>query len=430
MAASWLLVLAGMMSASAWAVCSNGAAALPAGYADIAPEYDFPADEARLEAMRAAGSLTAQRRHVWQLFAGLVQPSSASGLPVFLSWYGAGEVFADEPGPSVLMAARGLDATFAEATQRVHQADTAPPRIIRAHYNAAAYRCIRTNRLHEAHVLDRLARDTAVSGIPTAPRSIPAFPREAAIVKSVWWPVPADGVVPLPVWDAEQNGPRLTGNDYPTWRRVVAISRRTFPGRDAARTDVDFIGRTFRGVRHVGSDAFCHIAVDRRMAAQLMADPAAHKTAMMVLGRPLRANDVLVLVALHVATREIADWVWGTFWWHDAADSGRFAAQRPAVITGAWRNYLMNVSFDADLPPERDGRPHVAYNPWLEARLPDTGSGGGLVSNCTACHHRAAWPAVQPFAVTRGGGALHAVGHGAAGPLTISSLWSLALQAR
>jgi hypothetical protein len=419
-----------MMPASAWAVCGDSATTSPGGYTDIAPGFDFPADEARLEAMRAAGNLAAQRRHVWQLFAGLVQQGLASGPPVFLSWYGSGDVFAGEPGPSVPMATRGLDASFAVPPQRMHQADTAPPRIIRTHYNAAAYRCIRANGLHEARVLDGLARYAAVNGTATAPRSIPTIPREAAIVKTVWWPVPADGVAPLPVWDAEQNGPRLTGNDYPTWRRVVAISRRPLPGGDIERTDVDFMGRAFRDVRLFGSNAFFHVAVDRRMAAQLMADPAARKTALMVLGRPLRAHDALVLVALSVATREIADWVWGTFWWHDAADQGRYAAQRPVAVTGPWRNYLMNVSFDANLPREQDGTPHVAYNPWLEARLTNSGGGGGLVSNCTACHHRAAWPAVQPFTVTRGGAALPDVVDGATKPLTTSSLWSIPLQAR
>jgi hypothetical protein len=51
------------------------------------------------------------------------------------------------------------------------------------------------------------------------------------------------------------------------------------------------------------------------------------------------------------------------------------------------------VAYDLNLPPEKDGSPRVAFNPWLEGRFADGGhGGGGLVSNCMNCHNRASWP--------------------------------------
>ena len=87
----------------------------------------------------------------------------------------------------------------------------------------------------------------------------------------------------------------------------------------------------------------------------------------------------------HLTTKEIDDWVWATFWWHDRPDQGPFAADRTDNVKGVWRNYLMSTSYDLNLPLESDGKPHIAFNPWLEAGFPS-----GIVSNCMNCHHRAA----------------------------------------
>jgi len=112
-----------------------------------------------------------------------------------------------------------------------------------------------------------------------------------------------------------------------------------------------------------------------------------------------------VLVCVHVTTKEIPEWVWATFWWHDRPNDGPFAADRPAAVTGVWRNFRMNTAYSMDTPREYDGTPHSCFNPWLEARFAN-----GVASNCMTCHQRATWPmptppagVSQPFLpVTRG----------------------------
>ena len=380
---------------------------------------ELPSNEYDLEAIRSAGNLGAERHHVWQLLEMLTRPRP-DGLPAFLGWYGAGEVFS----PASSGKARNLEATLSLPIVRTPTVpSTGPPLIIRAHYNAPAYDHIRDHGLY--HLLG-LPVSQPPNANPAA--DVPAFPRTSVVVKTVWWPVPSTGVVAIPVWDPALNPPAPGGNDYPSWARVVAVSLNASPASDAAAVTIEFLGKTYAATRRAGIEHFFHLVLDQRLAAEVMTDPAARRVALMVLGRPMRGGDALALVALHVATREIPDWIWGTFWWHDQPDKGPFAAQRPGGLSAAWRNYLMNVAFDSDLPRQPDGSPHIAYNPWLEARLPDTGAGSGVQSNCMACHQRASIAAKEPFIVTRGAIKMPA-GHSAGVPdLRTSSLWSLVLQ--
>jgi len=392
-----------------------------AGYADIGAGFDFPADEAALETIRRRGDLPAERRHCWQVFAGMTQPGPDGRLPAFLTWYGTAQVFdraAASPqsaAPDDLKQIFALSATGAAANRR----SSAPPLIIRAHYNRDAFRHIRENSLYRVSRL----RALALSGPAVAD-----FPRSSVVVKSAWWPIPPNGVVALPVWDPQLNPPTANGNDYPSWARVVAVSAGGESG--PAAVDVDFMGKTFHSARRVDVGALFRIVIDRGAATRLSQDPAAKKIAMMVLGRPLQSGDSLALVAVHVATREIAEWVWATFWWHDAPTGGPFATQRPAGLAGPWRNYLMNVSLSSELPREPDGTAHIAFNPWFEARFPDRGGGGGVVSNCTSCHQRASAPGQEPFTVTRGAAPMATAAAVDTPRVRTSSLWSISLEAQ
>ena len=174
-------------------------------------------------------------------------------------------------------------------------------------------------------------------------------------------------------------------------------------------------GRGAIGSRVVPLDAFLHHAIDS--AEELAAARTVAHDPSLVLG------DYVVLLGMHVTTKEIPDWVWATFWWHDRPDEGRFAEGRPAMLEGAASHYLMDVAYSAETPRESDGTPHACMNPWLEARFP-----GGLHSNCLTCHQRAAFGAASFLPVTRR--ALAADDPYFAGKTTTDFLWTLALEAR
>jgi hypothetical protein len=129
------------------------------------------------------------------------------------------------------------------------------------------------------------------------------------------------------------------------------------------------------------------------------------------------SGDYAVLVAMHVAGREIARWTWQTFWWTPTPSNPQFpsskaiAALRPSALTGPARNYAMSLGYGIETPSQpnvggqNSGAEMYVYNPYLEARfipinLPDSLPGNnpdgfpaqnnyGTQCNCMSCHMRA-----------------------------------------
>ena len=200
-------------------------------------------------------------------------------------------------------------------------------------YNEAAYSHIRSNRLNRVAELKRFQ----VAGEPDSEivndRSVPPFPSEAVILKTVWWPVAQHARTALPVWDTEPNPPRAAGSDYLNWRRVVAVESVNHM-LNASDAPASFAGREFSGVHRFGLEAFYYVAVDEGLAERMMRDRETRRTALIALGRDLRAGDYLVLVGANLATKEIKDWVWATFWWHD----GRTMGHSPRIDRIHWNS--------------------------------------------------------------------------------------------
>ncbi len=378
---------------------------------------DDPPVPARGEPLPRREDLPAQRRYAWDVVAKL-DLIDGTRRALSAKWLRAEDMFM-----SAALARAANGKTDAHGTM----AQSGEPQIIIfTLYDAAAAGHIRAHKLHERAQLEHLlATGLADPRIPEN-RTIPPFPAETTVLLTAWWPIASEGTTAMPVWDPELNPTRSGGNNYATWHRAVAVSRSNTAGTEEVVTS----GRHFPTARRVSLDAFHSIVVDDEIAARNRQNDHAHKAAVIALGRELRAGDALALVAVHVAVKVSEQWAWATLWWHDAADRGAFAQDRPAALPGAWRNYLLDVAFDAELPRAADGGPHAAFNPWLEARFPDAGAGGGVVSNCVACHGRASYPAVSFLPVTRGAPNLSDDPAYAPGRLRTDFLWSLPRQAR
>jgi len=129
-------------------------------------------------------------------------------------------------------------------------------------------------------------------------------------------------------------------------------------------------------------------------------------------------GDYVILMAMHVGTREITNWTWQTFWWDSKPNnpplpsSKAIADARPSALKGAARNYAMAQAYymiNPDEPYEGTdvkGEPNYAYNPYLEAGFPPSffnksmsqihTVGGkeiptysGVRTNCMSCHRMA-----------------------------------------
>lgn len=387
--------------------------------------------EDELESARRSGDLHFERRHAWGIVARLANSENAQSEAAFESWYGEAQVFADSGTDTLSNGMRGFWRSVATTRRRDPEASQSAgaPVLTYTFYNAAAFEHIRQKDLYKSAALDRLRTDGATDATTPSDRTVPAFPRESIVLKTVWWPVAPQGITALPVWDPETNPARREGNGYLTWERVVAVDPSS-DWRTGAVSQLELAGRSFANSRRIGLDQFYHISVDAHMADNMMHDPETKKAALIALGRQIRAGDYLLLVAGNFTTKDIDDWEWAAFWWHDRPEQGAFAAGRPDTLKREWRNYLLQVAFDSEKPTAADGGPHICFNPWLEARFPDAGRGGGTVSNCMACHRRASYPEISALPVTRGAADSANDPAYAADRLRTDFVWSLAMHAR
>jgi hypothetical protein len=177
-------------------------------------------------------------------------------------------------------------------------------------------------------------------------------------------------------------------------------------------------------------------------------------------GASASAGDYAVLVAMHVAGREISRWTWQTFWWTPTPDDPQFpssratAAMRPSQLSGAARNYAMAIGYSMETPSQPNvggqngGNSVYVFNPYLEARfgpenLPDSVAGRdpdgrpaannvGVACNCMSCHIRATYNPGGLTTAPRYSGARYTdmTDPQFAGTLQVDLLWSLPELAR
>ena len=338
----------------------------------------YPAPEAQQLRLRDGGDVAAMRAHGWAVLTEAVRPG-ADGGPRFAGWRTLAETFGE--GRTAGLGFRRIDQL--ETGLPVRQGAGAPMLML-VQLNEPAYRHIRAQGLYRRATLAALNARFTADATPDR-RTIAPFPRDSLAIKTVWTVARARGLTPISVWDGA--GPAEPAG----WPRTVRIGRGGVP-----------LGR------------FHHIPI---AAADLPAIQAIDPSA--------QAGDRLVLLAVHLTTREIPDWIWATWWWHDRPDEGPFAAGRPAALGGAWRHYLMDVAYSAETPREADGTPNRVFNPYLET------SSGGHVSNCMACHQGAVWTPSGPapfLPVTRGArppdDPLFRTG------MRLDFMWSIATEAR
>lgn len=387
---------------------SPAATAGPAGSgtciqgAPIPPGFDFPADPRRLEQAIARKDVSALRRHGWMVFAGLVQPARQGGTClVWETWYDKAQTYSNDPAVVPKLSRRIGRAHQFDAHRAMAAMGFEPdrvPRTLRQPSGQAILSAVLYNRIAFEHI--RGNKYHLLSTLRGLEGSIQEFPVPSVVLKPMWWPVARTGFTPLPVWDNDPANPPLSYNGYQTWKRLVAIDPAS--ASTARTTDVTFPhnNETYppktSSARVVPLNRLFVYRLTREDIAGIGESDAIYKSALEVLDRPLEEGDFIALVGMHVGTKEIPNWFWATFWWHDDPTVtnpnkwiARQAEDRPAAIQGVWRNYLMDVSFDMVEPKDEKGGPAAVINPYgeLEVQFPGT-----MLTNCTTCHIRAAYP--------------------------------------
>jgi hypothetical protein len=420
-----LLFVFTAVSIVAFLAWQNSAHVLPAAsapqgvvYHPIPPGFDFPADQNALLQLRDTQNVSAIRKHAWMVFAGLTQPTP-SGEAVWETWFSEDQAFSSGPVPQGLAPHR-VQRRFRNPRQFGAVDRSALPQAVGASllsfvlFNKDSFDHIRSNRFYQRTKLDQINQAFNTNQTPIEKREISPFPREAVSIKTVWSLVKQTGITAMPIWDGTPSRPDQQGNPPPTWPRFVGVdpTRTQIPPDE--RRDVMFQGQVKANSHIVPLNNFYSFQISQNEITDIRRVSGFQQA---------QVGDFAALVAMHVTTKEIPDWVWATFWWHDDPNTGTFANDRPAAVAGVWRNYLMDTTLSGDIPKAGDGGSNVCFNPWLEARF-----SGGLVSNCLTCHRRSVWTSVPFLPISRG--RLPDDDQFFAGKTKLDFLWSIALLSR
>lgn len=366
---------------------------------DVPRGFDFPNPTIASPAPRNAAEYSRIREHIWCVWAGMNQPVDCRQNPIWSTWPDALQVF--DPNEKIVLRPSGGLSGLATPRQftglgmavldyevsdfrrdpNLVVCQKAPFASVLFNPNAAVH--IRDDELYKT---SRLKRGSTVK----------PFDPGAIAVKAVWWPVHAKmEYSAVPVWNGQARYPvnqglpnqNQCGNGPLTWLDVVAVRADGARVEKGARTNVEFTDpeaanghRQFNDVPIIPLSDFYYVPLSR------IALPAAQLDRLNDLIRKYWPEheavdpneDGLVLVGMHVATREIENWLWATFWWHNAADEGEFGADKSDCLKDRWRNFRMDCTVDAS---------KTVFNPYLEGML-----ASGSTSNCMACHQRASVP--------------------------------------
>ncbi|MBX3234411.1 MAG: hypothetical protein KIT84_13305 [Labilithrix sp.] len=192
---------------------------------------------------------------------------------------------------------------------------------------------------------------------------------------------PASGVVPTDPESPADFAPCLEGEFPPG---AVAIKTRWMPS--SAPVPVYDTSASALRARLAENGTFPE-------AGDTQADPTPAQAYTMQITPDARTR----LVALHIMTKELRDWVWITMWWSPEPNSD-FGADRPASLGGVWANYKMCVVTAYD---EKDKLPGGGFPKTLADALDATNESGpatwcsnpyletmehGAKTNCIGCH--------------------------------------------
>ncbi|MEL7004454.1 MAG: hypothetical protein AAFN93_17215, partial [Bacteroidota bacterium] len=289
-------------------------------------------------------------------------------------------------------------------------------------YNETAFDHIRNNKIYDWDNLSSLWMST-YKDPKWQNREIPTFPSSSFALKPMLWPVKQSGYTPLPVfplncYDGTMGCDSLNGKVVYSgfemqrvWKNAVAIS----PDTAQKGTTLDqisflydvFTDKSYR--QEIGPvqyqnvevhtlDEFYHWQVSEEEWLEMNdVDKAIiSQSAYWAYGEDFQPGDYLVLVAMHVMTKELPTWTFQSFWWDNTsqAQDSKFASQRDTVssppMPAAFSSYLMTSTYGMNAKRVNPSEWPVAFNPYIELAAAHP-----IQTNCRNCHQRAAFPDPQ-----------------------------------
>lgn len=356
-------------------------------------------------------------QHAWGLWAGLTSPTTQTcgkdNLLRFETWLGTSEIQAmmQNPDPaSSNMTKHGRTpltrpSQFHHAVGSISGGTEIDSSSLNKHnkwvtvcYDPTAARFALQNAIFKQSTLEKyMPSSNAVAG------SIPAFPRKSITLKPTYLVVHnnGDSLIAMPVWPGQPSPPDLGQSFDSYWHYVFVDSLNR--GTSTPTPVPHLSGNTPQEIRKATANLrdFIYFVLDDSMAAYINKQQDAGA----------KQGDLAILVGMHVATKEISNWTWQTFFWVPDVNNPPFpssqfvASHRPKTVKGAAAHYAAVPVYNMVWPnPPVNGnavainatsRYQFGYNPYLEASLGNIQDvhnylgneyKWGAQTNCMSCH--------------------------------------------
>ncbi len=359
--------------------------------------------------------------HAWRLWAALssLTPENFRGAsaPVFMTWWPQEDTFsAPTQSSSARAAALGPAIRFSRphvSTNRFAAASRQPapaatgtalpgsnnPVTVTVQYDNDVYVQVQTNQYYSPTVLNNI--NNGWGNTPLAIQSIQNFPNTSVALKPTYLFAYANQPTQLQYWTGAVNSTTPETPQYGTWTDWLwvvppGVNPTTFKNQQNDSHEV------------VSVNDFYHFPLT---AADFTVSNDPLNGSVVFPNNPMSQSgfapgDFAILVAMHVASREVPNWTWQTFWW--TSDTPQIPAPIKSRIKAPFDHYQTSVaySFTQDGYNSPTSLSTLCFNPFLE-----TTEGNsvfvypgqlGIESNRISCHRAAVWPAIPPSSVPSG----------------------------
>lgn len=397
--------------------------ALPDSYKYTPPPRvgTYPSKYPVIQSWINAGNMTAIRAHGWDIWAS-INTDTPYERPAWQTWYSGHEIF--EAAGAAGITARPRNGIMRFAIPRgARDATAGPPdgtgpipfdpaeRVFafnRFTLSTAIY--IWKAQFNNAQTLVDINNAMTRKNVPLADREVlvssDSTDPASFVLKPVYQFISGTQVTAVPYWAGDQSA-FTTDSANPiamTWRQAVAVdpTGKLQPG-DSVFMPVN--KEPARWLHVVPLSAFYWIRITKPDSANFTHFGAVNNdfiganndTSAASVYAMIRPGNIGLLMAMHVTGKEIPNWTWQSFWWAYDPNDPQYGADRPKSIPAPWNHYNMTVAYSMTMP---NGRPLIAYNPYLETSLfgkipngpnpKDSLAWTGVTSNCMSCHRRAA----------------------------------------
>jgi hypothetical protein len=357
--------------------------------------------------------------HSWKLWAALSSLTKENfrggSAPVFMTWWPQEDTFsapssnsnarAEAIGPGIRFSRPHVPTNrFAPASAHPAAAATplpgsTNPVTVTVQYDNDIYAQVQANQYYSPTVLNNI--NNSWGNTPLAQQNLQNFPDTSVAIKPTYLFAYANQATQVQYWTGAVNSTTPETPQYGSWTDWMWVVP---PNVDPAT----FKRQQNDGHEVVSVNDFYHFPLT---PADFTASNDPLNGAVVFPNNPLTDSgfapgDFAILVAMHVASREVPSWTWQTFWW--TIDTPAIPKPIDARIQAPFNHYQTAVaySFTQDGLNTPSSLPTLCFNPYLE-----TGFGNstfvypgqlGIESTCISCHRAAVWPAIAPASAPSG----------------------------